>query len=115
MENGPPKDFGDFANFMKALADHYKGTVLAYEIWNEPNLRREWNGLPLSAASYVDLLRQAYGAVKQVDPGIIVVSAGLAPTGLHDGVNALSDTQFLPQATAPALPSISHPLAAQPN
>lgn len=106
-ENGPPADFNDFGVFMKAMADHYKGVVQAYEIWSEPNLRREWNGRPLSAASYVDLLRHAYNAIKQIDPSIVVVSAGLAPTGVDDGTNALADRSFLAAAYSAGLASVS--------
>lgn len=96
-ESGPPDDFATFAAFTGALAAHYRGQVAAYEIWNEPNLRREWNNPlhPISAASYVELLRLAHGAIKQADPNALVISAGLAPTGYNDGVNALSDRLYL--------------------
>jgi len=40
----PPKDNKDFADFAYAVASRYKGRVAAYQIWNEPNLRREWGG-----------------------------------------------------------------------
>src|SRR5262249_59496432 len=106
-EDGPPTDFNDYANFLTAIATRYKGRVLAYEIWDQPNIRRSWNGRPLSAASYVELLRVAYGAIKAVDPGIVVVSAGLAPTGFNDGVNAISDRVFLRQAYTAGLASYS--------
>jgi LysM repeat protein/aryl-phospho-beta-D-glucosidase BglC (GH1 family) len=113
-ESGPPTDFNDFATFVGALAAHYKGRVQAYEIWNEPNIRREWAGRPLSAASYVELLRLAYTAIKQVDSDAIVVSAGLAPTGYNDGVNAIDDRTFLRQAYAAGLGSYSDAIGAHP-
>lgn len=100
-ENGPPTDNQDFANFMTVLASRYAGRVDAYEIWKEPNLRREWNGKtygkPLSAAGYVDLLRAGFTAVKAADSAAVVVSAGLAPTGLDSADNAISDRNFLRQ------------------
>lgn len=100
-ENGPPTDNQDFANFMSQLAARYVGRVDAYEIWKEPNLRREWNGKdygkPLSAAGYVELLRVGYDAVKAGDSEAVVVSAGLAPTGLDSPDNAISDRNFLRQ------------------
>ncbi len=114
-ESGPPTNFSDYANFMGALAAHYKGRVQAYEIWNEPNIRREWSGRPLSAASYVELLRLAYGAIKQADSAAIVVSAGLSPTGFNDGVNAIDDRVFLRQAYAAGLASYSDAIGAHPN
>src|SRR5581483_6572676 len=99
-ESGPPTDFNDYATFVGALAERYKGRVKAYEIWNEPNIRREWSGRPLSAASYVEMLRLAYASIKRADPDAIVVSAGLSPTGYNDGVNAINDRTFLKQAYA---------------
>ncbi len=114
-ESGPPNDPADYANFVSQLASHYQGKVLAYEIWNEPNIRREWSGRPLSAASYVELLRQAYTALKKVDPSLIVVSAGLSPTGFNDGVNAIDDRVFLRQAYAAGLTSYSDAIGAHPN
>jgi LysM repeat protein len=52
-EAGPPDNPADFEAFMTALASRYTGRVQAYEIWNEPNLRREWNSAthPLGASS----------------------------------------------------------------
>ncbi|MFO7663626.1 MAG: cellulase family glycosylhydrolase, partial [Chloroflexota bacterium] len=41
-EDGPPSDYGRFEDFMRYLATRYQGRVAAYELWNEPNLRREW-------------------------------------------------------------------------
>ncbi|MCC7452465.1 MAG: LysM peptidoglycan-binding domain-containing protein [Anaerolineae bacterium] len=114
-ESGPPTDFNDYANFIGAVAARYKGRVQAYEIWNEPNIRREWSGRPLSAASYVELLRLAYNAIKAADSAAIVVSAGLSPTGFNDGVNAIDDRVFLRQAYAAGLASYSDAIGAHPN
>jgi LysM repeat protein len=115
-ENGPPADYADYANFVAALAERYKGKVQAYEIWNEQNLRREWNtGQPLSAASYVQLLSKAYVAIKAKDPSAIVVSGGLAPTGLDDGFNAINDRTYLSQMYAAGLKSVSDAVGAHPN
>lgn len=96
-EDGPPDDPAVFASFMTALSTHYAGVIDAYQIWNEPNLRREWNSAryPISAQFYVDLLRPAYDSVKAVDPNALIITAGLAPTGFNDGVNAISDRAYL--------------------
>jgi polysaccharide biosynthesis protein PslG len=114
-ESGPPTDFNDYANFVGALANHYKGRVQAYEVWNEPNIRREWSGRPLSAASYVEMLRLAYAAIKRADSAALVVSAGLSPTGYNDGVNAISDRTYLRQAYAAGLAQYSDAIGAHPN
>jgi LysM repeat protein len=116
-EDGPPDDFADFGRFMTALAGRYAGRVQAYEIWSEPNLRREWNSTahPISATSYIELLRQGYNAVKAADPAAIVVSAGLAPTGFNDGVNAINDRLFLRGLYAGGLAGLSDAIGAHPG
>jgi len=44
LESGPPADYAEFGRFMGQLATRYQGRVAAYELWNEPNLAREWRG-----------------------------------------------------------------------
>ena len=78
--NGPPDDQADLADFLSAAASRYRGRIRAYEIWNEPNLAREWGGQPPDPAAYVELLCAGYQAIKAADPGALVVSAGLTPT-----------------------------------
>ncbi len=39
---GPPAKFKDFADFVVALAQRYKGRIRYYQIWNEPNIYPEW-------------------------------------------------------------------------
>ncbi|MCC7210196.1 MAG: LysM peptidoglycan-binding domain-containing protein [Anaerolineae bacterium] len=112
--DGPPTDHATFARFAGSVAVRYRGRIAAYEIWDQPNLRAHWNGAPLSAGSYVELLRAAYTAIKNVDPSAIIVSAGLAPTGVSDGVNAISDRQFLRDAYAAGLPAYADAIGANP-
>jgi hypothetical protein len=73
-------------------------------VWNEQNLDREWTSVNgLSADNYVALLEAAHAAIKAVDPGIIVVSGALSPTGLSDGVRAWDDFVYLDQMIAAGL------------
>ena len=89
-QNGPPANPQDYANFVVALLRRYPGKIHAVEVWNEENLDREWTSTKgLSAANYVELLHTTYQAVKAVDPGVIVISGALSPTGLNDGVARL--------------------------
>lgn len=113
-EDGPPDNFADYGVFIGLLAQHYAGRVQAYEIWNEPNLRREWNSTvhSIGASSYVELLRVGYTAVKAADSQAVVVSAGLAPTGYNDGVNAINDRLFLRGLYAAGLASASDAVGA---
>ncbi len=99
--NARPDNLQWYADFVRIFADRYKtgsphGHVDAIEIWNEPNLRSEWGGAisEQTAADYVQMLSLSYAAIKSVDPNIMVVSAGLSPTGTYDG-SAAPDDQFL--------------------
>lgn len=91
---GPPRNYQDFADFAYAVASRYKGRVAAYQIWNEPNLAREWGGQAPSPENYTRLLKAGYEAIKRADPYAIVISAGMAPTTRNDKV-ARPDTEFL--------------------
>ena len=93
-ENGPPDNTQDLADFLFALASRYKGRIRAYEIWNEPNLAREWGGQPPNPGQYAQLLKVAYAAVKRADPAAMVISAGLTPTGTWSN-EAMPDDVYL--------------------
>jgi hypothetical protein len=92
--NGPPEDPQDFGDFCYALAGRYRGRVQAYEVWNEPNLAREWGGWPPDPVEYVELLRACYIGVKSADPDALVISAGLSPTG-SGPPEAMPDIEYL--------------------
>ncbi len=93
-EVSPPDDLQDFYDYVYAVADRYKGRIDAYQIWNEPNLAREWGGRPPNPAEYVEMLKVSYKAVKAADPNAIVISAGMAPTTRHDDY-AMPDSYFI--------------------
>jgi hypothetical protein len=92
---GPPDDFKHYVDFVSAVVERYPGQLHAIEVWNEQNLDREWATADgISAESYVEMLSQTYAAVKARDPGIIVISGALSPTGLDDGVQAIDDFRY---------------------
>jgi hypothetical protein len=75
-----PKNLEDWRNYVRTVATRYKGRIKAYEIWNEPNLENFYSGTP---EAMVDLAREAYAVLKQVDPSVMVVSpSAVGPTGL---------------------------------
>lgn len=93
-ENGPPAKLADFGDFCFEFASRYKGRVHAYQVWNEPNLAREWGGRPPSPAEYAQLLKVAYQRIKEADPNALVISAGLTPTGTNNE-QAMPDDLYL--------------------
>lgn len=96
-EDGPPDDLNQLAAFIRLLLEKVGPYVDAIEIWNEPNLRREWTGSrPINGASYMELFRVAYDSIRAYSPHLVLITAGLAPTGNHSGVS-VDDRAFLRQ------------------
>lgn len=91
---GPPNNYGDYADFVRAVATRYKGKVRYFQIWNEPNLFGEWGGRPVSPEEYTQLLKVAYQAVKEANPEAVIITAALAPTAERSLAN-LNDVLFL--------------------
>lgn len=75
-----PDRYADFAAFAAAVATRYRGRISHLIVWNEPNISTEWGQRPVDAVAYTQLLATTYLAVKRVNPELIVVAAGLAPT-----------------------------------
>ncbi len=93
--DGPPSDFALYEQFMHTLAARYRGQVAAYELWNEPNLQREWNGSPLGGATFVELLRAGATGVRTADLHSVLIAGAPAVTGINDRVTAVDDRLFL--------------------
>jgi hypothetical protein len=95
-DKGPPQDFNNYANFVGVLAERYRGKIQHFQVWNEPNLTGEWGGKPIDPAQYGLLLQFTWKRVKQIDPAIQIVTAGLAQT-TEDGVstNNLNELDFI--------------------
>ncbi len=92
---GPPQNPQDYADFVGALASHFKGRVKAIEVWNEQNLWYEWGHEPLDPGRYMELLCRAYAAIKAADPSMAVIAGALTPTGVNDGSTAIDDVVYL--------------------
>ena len=100
--NGPPDNYQDYADFISVFANRYRpgsaiGTVDAVEVWNEVNLNREWGNQPINqqqAADYVRFLTLAYRAAHAAQPKIVVITAGLSPTGVRTS-DAWDDAEYL--------------------
>jgi hypothetical protein len=71
-----PKEFGAFAT---AAAEHFKGRVDLYSIWNEPNYVGWLAPLNDEPTLYRQLYTAAYGAIKTADPTAKVLIGETAP------------------------------------
>lgn len=92
--DGPPDNPEDLAAFMDRLLNRVGANIDAVEIWNEPNIRREWTGaLSFDGTGYMQLFIPAYERVRAYSPDLIIISAGLAPTANSNG--SINDRDFL--------------------
>jgi hypothetical protein len=87
--NSPPASAADYAAYLTALIGRYgpegsfwaehsdlpKRPLREWQIWNEPQLRYQWNDSEY-LAGYSDLLKASHKAVHDADPRAKVVLAG---------------------------------------
>lgn len=85
----PPKDLADWYRFCSQVAERYGKVVDLYEIWNEPGWDADGEGMRLFNTShfggqvetdYLPLLRTASQAIREADPGAILVGGALIDT-----------------------------------
>jgi hypothetical protein len=87
-----PASMQDWDTYVRAVATRYKGRVQAYEIWNEvsfptdPAFPPGEGGSPGqfftgTAQQMVDLAQVAYTAIKEIDPGAVVLSPSIHSSG----------------------------------
>jgi len=107
IEDGPPDDPAEFAVFVGRLVRDVKPEFIdAIELWNEPNLSREWRGKAISGGIYMTYFRAGYEAIlaEQIaapsatkpDHRIMVITAGPAPTITFTG-STVGDREFIGQ------------------
>jgi hypothetical protein len=72
-----PKDMNDWRSYVRQVVSRYKGRIVAYEIWNEPNLQQYWIG---NTDQLVAMTKDAHDIIKSIDPAAILVSPS-ATTG----------------------------------
>jgi hypothetical protein len=97
-------DMGDFEGYTNDFAA-YLGQVAALgpdaiEVWNEPNIDREWPAGTINGANYTAMLAKSFNAIKAANANVMVISGAPAPTGFFGGTctNAgCDDNVFLRQ------------------
>ena len=87
----------DFAEYVAYLAELGADAI---EVWNEPNIDREWPIGRVHGSNYTRLLKAAYEAIKAVNPETLVISGAPAPTGFFGGgcaAQGCDDNVFMQQ------------------
>jgi hypothetical protein len=108
---GQTGQMGDFDSYINTYAQ-FVGEVAALgvdaiEVWNEPNIDREWPTGQVNGANYTRLLAAAFNAIKSRRAETLVISGAPAPTGFFGeagcNANGCNDDVFMQQmATAGA-------------
>lgn len=70
-----------WSRFVTDVVDHLDGRAAFLEAWTEPNSADFWATGP-DPAAFARLLTTTYDAVRAADPGVLVVSGGLAGNDL---------------------------------
>jgi hypothetical protein len=101
---GSPADLASGAASYIEAYSAWLGNVASYgpdaiEVWNEPNLDREWPTGQISGANYVSMLGLAYRSIKAANPGVMVISAAPGPTGAEAAFpgQVVNDDRWLSQ------------------
>lgn len=90
-----------YQNFATVLGQMAALGADAIEVWNEPNIDREWPRGLVSGAQYTAMLSAAYQAIKASNPSTIVISGAPSATGgLGCNTNGCNDDAFIAQMAA---------------
>jgi hypothetical protein len=101
---GSPNELGSggtaymdqFAQFLGGVAGQGPDAI---EVWDEPNIDREWPRGQISGATYADLLQRSYQAIKGANGAVMVISGAPAPTGAEGAFpgQVLNDNNWVRQ------------------
>ncbi len=97
-----------FDSYIATFATYLGGVAAlgadAIEVWNEPNIDREWPAGQISGANYTRMLAAAFNAIKSRNGNTIVVSGAPAPTGFFGAAGCAAggcnDDTFMQQMSA---------------
>ncbi|GAB4513086.1 MAG: hypothetical protein OHK0046_13500 [Anaerolineae bacterium] len=95
----------DYANFVGGVA-RLMTNGGAIEVWNEPNIDRQWPNGQISGANYTAMLRAAHGAIKGANNNVLVISGAPAPTGASIPGAVVPDDIFIRDMAAAGAASV---------
>jgi hypothetical protein len=96
---------GDFESYIQRYAEFLGGVAAlgadGIEVWNEPNIDREWPAASINGANYTRMLAAAFNAIKSRNANTLVISGAPAPTGFFGaagcGSGGCNDDVFMQQ------------------
>lgn len=81
-----PEAMEAWLQFTEAVIERYKGQIQYWEIWNEPNHRKYWGGVP-DGHDYGKLVNATAKRIRQLQPDAKIIAgstAGIDPTFIDD-------------------------------
>jgi O-antigen ligase len=89
IETTPPERPEEYGFFVAAFMQRYdsSGNIIAFQIWDEPNLSAAWGNGLVDPYEYHHMLRAASGIIHTLNPNAAVVTAAFAPTVENSKVN----------------------------
>lgn len=88
--------YADFAAFVAAFAERYRGRVNDIIIWNEPNVSFEWGQRAPDPAAYTELLKATYARAHEKNPDVKILAGALAPNlAPPNSTDAMNDLEYL--------------------
>lgn len=72
---GMPADPGHWRDYVRTLANRYRGRITHWELWNEPDFQRLFSG---TAAQMVELARIAREELQAADPANKLIAPGVS-------------------------------------
>jgi hypothetical protein len=75
MDPGYQEDYASFVGGLASLGAD------AIEVWNEPNIDREWAAGQVNGANYTQLLARASNSIRAANGSTLIISGAPAPTG----------------------------------
>ena len=114
-DNGDwPRYVSDFGDYVRKVAQHFKGRVTAYQIWNEgDHLEGHGTSIYIKPETYAPILHAAGRAIKEVDPDAKVVFGGVCG-GPEGNVNYVQQTRAAMQGEWPVDAIGMHPYGRYP-
>lgn len=102
---GQTSQMGDYNGYINTFANYLGGVAAlgadAIEVWNEPNIDREWPAGTVNGGTYTQMLAAAYNAIKAKNGSTLVISGAPAPTGYFGTAgctaNGCNDDTFMQQ------------------
>jgi hypothetical protein len=95
---GVPSEMGNYDNYITQyaafVAEVAKLGPDAIEVWNEPNIDREWPIGKVNGAEYTKLLKAAYEAIKAANPNVMVISGAPSPTGFAGAAGCVQTATY---------------------